>query len=143
MCHHEEVTVDVAASPERLFEYLDDPTRLGGHMTKPSGMMLGGSMSYEVDERGGREVGSVIRMTGAILGLRLGVRRDRDRAHSASTQGVGDARTAADDRDRLLSQSGLLRHLSLPLAKAYARWCVQRMADDVPEHFGTARATTI
>ena len=73
MCHHEEVTVDVATSPERLFEYLDDPTRLGGHMTKPSGMMLGGSMSYDVDERGGREVSSVIRMTGAILGLRLGV----------------------------------------------------------------------
>jgi len=42
-------------------------------MTKPSGMMLGGSMSCEVDERGGREVGSVIRMAGTILGLRLAV----------------------------------------------------------------------
>ena len=30
-------------------------------------------MSYEVDERGGREIGSAIRMTGAILGLRLAV----------------------------------------------------------------------
>src|SRR5829696_3118637 len=70
---HEEVTVHVAATPERLFAYLDDPTRLGGHMTKPSNMMLGGSMSYEVDERGGREVGPVIRMTGAVLGLRLAV----------------------------------------------------------------------
>jgi len=70
---HEEVTVHVAATPERLFAYLDDPTQLGGHMTKPSSMMLGGSMSYEVDERGGREVGSVIRMTGAVLGLRLAV----------------------------------------------------------------------
>ena len=162
--HHEQVTVHVAASAERLFEYLDDPTRLGGHMTKPSGMMLGGSMSYEFDERGGREVGSVIRMTGAILGLRLGVEeivteRIPPRRKVWETRGpqrmividsyrmefniendFGGAR-ATVFIDYVPAQSGLVRLMSLPLARAYARWCVQRMADDVQEHFGTARAT--
>jgi len=162
--HHEEVTVHVAASAERLFEHLDDPTRLGGHMTKPSGMMLGGSMSYEFDERGGREVGSVIRMTGAILGLRLGVEEivtERIPPRSKVWETRGPQRMIVIDSyrmgfniendpggaratvfiDYVPAQSGLVRLLSLPLARAYARWCVQRMADDVKEQFGTARAT--
>jgi hypothetical protein len=160
--HHEEVTVHVAAGAERLFEHLDDPTRLGGHMTKPSGMMLGGSMSYEF-ERGGREVGSIIRMTGTILGLQLGVEeivteRIPPRRKVWETRGPqrmmvidsyrmgfniendrGGAR-ATVFIDYLPAHSGLVRLLSLPIARAYARWCVQRMADDVQAHFGTAGA---
>lgn len=152
----------VATSPERVFEYLDDPTRLGRHMSKPSGMMLGGSMSYEFDERGGREVGSVIRMSGAILGLRLAVEeivteRIPPRRKAWETRGPqrmvvidsycmgfelenedGGAR-ATVFIDYLPAQRGVSRFLGLVLAKAYARWCVRRMAEDAREHFGTTR----
>jgi hypothetical protein len=53
---------EVDASPEVLFEYLDDPRRIGTHMQRPSTMMLGGRMSYVLDAAAGRAVGSVIRM---------------------------------------------------------------------------------
>lgn len=64
-------TVRSRASPEAVFERLDDPAALGSHMQKPSAMMLDGTMRYELDEGWGRAVGSVIRMTGNVLALRL------------------------------------------------------------------------
>lgn len=64
-------TVRTRSSPEDVFGRLDDPTALGSHMQKPSAMMFGGTMRYELDEGRGRTVGSVIRMTGNVLGLRL------------------------------------------------------------------------
>ncbi|MCY1745282.1 MULTISPECIES: hypothetical protein [Ensifer] len=41
-----ETVTDIAASPETLFDFLDDQATLGSHMGKPSMMMLGGRMSY-------------------------------------------------------------------------------------------------
>ncbi|HAJ46135.1 MAG TPA: polyketide cyclase, partial [Alphaproteobacteria bacterium] len=62
------------AKLDAVFEFLDTPAKAGGHMEKPSMMMMGGSMTYETDARGGREVGSVITMGGNFLWLRLSVR---------------------------------------------------------------------
>lgn len=36
-------------------------------------MMAGGSMAYHMDVMGGREVGSIVRMSGRALGIRLGL----------------------------------------------------------------------
>ncbi|MDR7031099.1 SRPBCC family protein [Rhizobium rosettiformans] len=66
-------TVALSALAERVFELLDNPTFLGAHMEEPSVMVLGASMKYNLDEAEGRAVGSVIRMTGSILGLGLSV----------------------------------------------------------------------
>jgi len=70
---HLERTVLVATEPARLFAALDDPARFGAHMSKPSAAMLGGTMRYELDAAAGQAVGSIIRMTGNVLGLTLSV----------------------------------------------------------------------
>lgn len=63
----------VSFQPAAVFDVLDDHRRLGRHMGKPSVMMLGGSMHTVLDDKGGREVGSVIRAEGSVLGLRLSI----------------------------------------------------------------------
>ncbi|WP_234823122.1 hypothetical protein [Ensifer adhaerens] len=68
-----EAIADIAASPQALFDYLDDQASLGLHMQEPSMMMLGGRMSYAFDDARGRAVGFVIRMQGKMLGLVLSV----------------------------------------------------------------------
>ncbi|MCQ1571370.1 hypothetical protein NFO65_11495 [Neorhizobium galegae] len=50
---------------------LDDPTVLGAHMEKPSVMMLGATMTCDLDDAKGHAIGSVIRITESILGIRL------------------------------------------------------------------------
>ena len=47
---HESATVGVAMAPERLFERLEDHSRLAAHMEKPSMMTLGGRLAYTFDE---------------------------------------------------------------------------------------------
>lgn len=69
--HRSEVDVDIDA--HRLFAYLDDHKRLAGHMEKPSLMMAGATMRVETDTLRGQAVGSVIRVTGRVLGLNLAV----------------------------------------------------------------------
>lgn len=71
--HADALTVEVPAKSEVLFDYLDDPARLGAHMEKPSMMMMGGRMTYPFDEAKGRAIGSVITMGGNMLGMKLSV----------------------------------------------------------------------
>lgn len=58
--------VVVGALPRELFDFLDDPSRLGAHMRESSWMLDGGRMSCALDERQGRAVGSVIRLSGRV-----------------------------------------------------------------------------
>ena len=44
-----EKSVELAAPATAVFEHLDDFTRLGEHMMRPSWMMAGSRMSYEFD----------------------------------------------------------------------------------------------
>lgn len=157
---HEEVSVSAAVGADRLFAWLDDPARLGGHMTKPSFMMLGGGMTYAVDDRGGSAVGSVIRMSGTILGLRLDVEEVvtehvTPRRKVWETRGPqrmiviesyrmgfevedeGDEARARIFIDYVPARAGFTRLLGALLARPYARWCVRRMAQDAREHFTT------
>jgi hypothetical protein len=71
--HSAECVVGVAASPQTLFDYLDDPRRLGSHMEKASWRTGWSRMNYDLDARAGREVGSEIWMTGRVPGLPLDV----------------------------------------------------------------------
>ena len=69
--YHDHVEAIIPASQAEVFAHLDDHTRLAAHMEKRSMMMLGGRMTYELDDAQGRAVGSVIRMGGSFLGLSL------------------------------------------------------------------------
>ena len=153
-----EAVADIAASPESLFEYLDDQASLGSHMQKPSMMMLGGRMSYTFDYTRGRTVGSIIGMQGNVLGLTLSVEEvvieHQPPARKVwETKGhpdllvIGPYRMgfeihASGGRSRLrvfidydyaaTSMGSLLGPLLGPI---YARWCVGRMAKDATTRF--------
>ncbi|MDK1491180.1 SRPBCC family protein [Sinorhizobium sp. 7-81] len=150
--------VDVAASPNALFDYLDDQARLGSHMQKPSMMMLGGQMSYELDDAQGRAVGSVIRMEGTMLGVRLVVEevvierlpprrkvwetRGRPELIAIGAYCLGFEIEAAGQSSRLrvfidydYPRSVLGRILGWIFGPIYARWCVKRMAEDAVRTF--------
>lgn len=153
-----EAKARVAAAPETLFAYLDDPRSLGGHMEKPSAMMLGGGMRYAFDAGGGRAVGSVISMKGYVLGLSLTLDEVvTDRAPPArkvwetratpnllviGPYRMGFEIAAAQAQSQLrvfidfdLPRRGLSRLLGAWFGHPYARWCVERMAQDAARHF--------
>ena len=67
--HRSEAAVD--ADARSLFALLDDHRRLAGHMEKPSLMMAGATMQVETDALLGQAIGSLIRITGRVLGLNL------------------------------------------------------------------------
>lgn len=70
MRHYEEILV-LPASPERVFAFADDFRRFSSHMNESSWMMAGSTMTTKLDDREGKEVGSVVRMEGTVLGMRL------------------------------------------------------------------------
>ncbi len=143
----------IAAEPSRLFAALDDPARFGAHKWKPSAAMLGGSMRYELDAKRGKAVGSVIRMTGEVLGPTLTVSQivtERTppvrkvwettgeprllilsgyrMGFAIAPEGTGSRLTVFIDY-RL--PSGLaLGAVSRMLGPVYARWCLERIVAD-------------
>ncbi|ASP56636.1 SRPBCC family protein (plasmid) [Sinorhizobium medicae] len=163
--HTAQAIADVATSANVLFDYLDDQASLGSHMQKPSMMMLGGRMSYEFDEARGRTVGSVIRMRGNILGLVLSVEeviteQQPPRRKVWETRGrpnllvIGAYRMGFEiiALGRAASRLRVFIDYDYPAAIAakflgpmfgpiYARWCVNRMANDAKNAFeGSARS---
>ena len=160
-----DAVVHIAASPELIFAHLDDQTHLGGHMEKPSMMMMGGYMTYAFDQTGGRAAGSVIKMGGHFLGLDLSVEEvvtvhAPPRMKVWETQGqphlliigayrMGFELTPSDagsrlrvfiEYDPLTTFAG--RILSFLFAPIYARWCVGQMARDAERHFRLSPAKT-
>ena len=71
MTRHYERDRFVAATPAEVFSFIDDHARFSSHMNESSWMMGGGSMSVELDEAKGQAVGSHIRLSGRVLGVRL------------------------------------------------------------------------
>ena len=68
-----ESTADVQAETSVVFDYLDDHARLSAHMSERSWMMAGSRMALELDAAEGRAVGSRIRLSGRVLGIKLWV----------------------------------------------------------------------
>ena len=147
---HEEVVLNVSAPPAAVFAHLDDFERLGRHMGESSMMMGGGRMVYGFDQGRGQAVGSRLAMTGSAFGLRLSlqeevVERDPPRRKVWRTLGrphllvighyeLGFELFAAGGGSRLrvwinyeLPPGGALL---APLARLYARWCLNRMASE-------------
>jgi hypothetical protein len=162
LIHHDEEVVEVGAPPAVLFAHLDDQERLASHMEKPSMMMLGGRMFYEFDADKGRAVGSVIRMGGNFLWLKLLVEevitvrepprlktwetRDAPQLVVIGAYRMGFEISPANDASALRvfidyqRPSGVIgQALGALFAPFYARWCVSRMAKDAVRHFAPGK----
>ena len=149
--HHLESVVQVGASPAALFAELDDHDRLVSHMMRSSAMMAGSTMRFGYDEGAGRAVGSKISMSGRMLGLNLSadeVITEREPPFRKSWETVGEPRLlviggyhmgfeiapeAEHSRLRLFidyeDSPPPWRWLGRLLGRAYARWCVENMAN--------------
>jgi len=131
-------------------------TRCG--LSRPS-MRLGGRMSYEFDQTEGREIGRRIRMTGAILGMRLYVEEtivERRAPYKKvwETSGrwplllvIGSDRMGFDiEAMQKFSNPSVFIEYNAPststerligavLGPSYACWCVDRIASDAAIRF--------
>ncbi|MCA0270891.1 MAG: SRPBCC family protein [Proteobacteria bacterium] len=152
----------IRATPQEVFDYLDDPERIGTHMSGASLMMAGGSMRQYLDADRGRTVGSVIRMEGRMMGLSLHVEEaitERRPPARKLWETIGPQRMIVIGDYRLGFETepiaegtelrvfidyslpaGLIGHLLGPfLAPLYARWCVSRITDGTRNHFAAGR----
>lgn len=155
---HLEAVVHLDTDSQTAFDYLDDHESLAGHMTSSSSMMAGGSMAFAFDEARGRIVGSVISMTGNVLGIALSAQEEvtervpplRKAWETTGTPRLlvigqycmGFELTPANDGCELRVfidyslPTGFGRLLGLIAGRGYARWCVNAMARDAERHFG-------
>jgi hypothetical protein len=160
MPYHVEHAVRIPATAPVLFEYLDDPARLGAHMGKSSWMMAGARMTYAFDAAKGRSAGGRIRLSGRMLGLTLSVDEVVTRHEPPFRKAwktVGTPRLLIMGNYEMgfevepdASASRLRVHISyeLPhgawwlagwlLGGLYAHWCVRSMANDAARHFSAA-----
>ena len=155
---HKEFSVDVAAPPEAVFAFLDDPKALGAHMGRRSAMMMGGRMAYRFDADSARTVGSVIRMEGSLLGLWLAVTevvtaREPPTHKAWETRGpqrivvmagyrMGFDVTPSGNVSRVrlfidydLPEGWLGRLLAGAVADLYAAWCLRKMGESARSNF--------
>ena len=149
--HRSEIVLPV--EPERLFAHLDDHRRLSGHMEKPSLMTAGASMRIDTDAGHGQAVGSVIRMSGRVLGVRLGLEEvvtEHAPPQRKVWETVGEPTLLVIGAYRMgftiapmgggtrlivfidyrLPTQGIGWVLGLLLGRPYAAWCTRRMAGD-------------
>ena len=68
---HEEYSAPINASAERVFNKLDDQTRLSAHMSKRSWKLGWGKMETVLDAQQGRSAGSHIVLRGRVFGIQL------------------------------------------------------------------------
>ncbi len=161
LAHCDESKALVQAAPDQVFAHVDDHTRLSSHMSEPSWKMGGGRMQTELDEGRGQRVGSRIRLSGQVLGVRLSVEEtvtERYPPHRKVWTTTGTPRLLVIGHYRMgfeLSPQGnasMLRVFieyawpeALParwlgrlFGRYYARWCTRQMVDDVVKHFAPA-----
>ncbi len=150
---HHRSHVDVAIDAHSLFAHLDDHRRLAAHMEKRSLMMAGATMRVETDALKGQTVGSVMRITGRVLGVDLMVEevvtervpplrktwetRGEPRLLVIGAYRMGFTISPHGNRSRLvvfidygLPPRGFGHWLALLFGRAYAAWCTRRMATD-------------
>ncbi len=154
---HEKHSAPINAPAERVFDLLDDQTRLTEHMSRRSWKLGWGKMDTVLDAQEGRAVGSHIVLRGRVFGLRLHLdevvtRReppltktwetvDEPRLLVIGSYRMGFDLIPAETTTRLrvaidydLPTKGISRLLGRLLGRAYAKWCTRRMVRDT-QHF--------
>lgn len=156
-----EDVADLAASSEDVFAFLDNHDRLSGHMAQPSWMLGGGSFSVHWDTARGKAVGSRITLRGRAFGVSMSVVEE---VYEYAPPWFKSWRTVGMPQLLILSHyrmgfrlaphdavvqlriaieydlpaKALLRWVSRPLARLYAKWCVQQMLSEARSHFSPA-----
>lgn len=64
-------TKNYSASPEIVFQYLDDLGVTGMHMTKPSMMMMGSKLNLQYLSKNKKGFGTKYRWTGKMIGMNM------------------------------------------------------------------------
>jgi len=159
--HHDESSALVSASPERVFALIDDHERLSSHMSQSSWQMGGGRMKTLLDEHRGQRVGSHIRVSGRVLGIKLSldeVVTEREPPSRKVWETVGAPRLLVIGPYRMgfdvtsQGNGSLLRvfiDYALPspwperwltrvFGGYYAHWCTQRMVNDAVRQFASS-----
>jgi len=160
--YHHATTVDVAALPEDVFAFVDDHARLSAHMGKRSWMMAGGRMSVETDAQRGKAVGSKIRMSGSVLGVKVvleeavvervpPLRKVWETVGAPELVVIGPYRMGVRitpsakgcemtvSIDYRLPSSKIGQWLGKAFGRTYARWCTEKMAHDTRQFFSSKR----
>ena len=155
---HAEHSAVIQAPAERVFDWLDDQTRLSQHMSKRSWKMGWGKMETALDERRGRAVGSHIVLRGRVFGIYLYLDEvvvDHDPPFRKAWETVGAPRLlvigpyrmgfdlapmGADAKLRVfidyqMATTGIARLLGRLFGRSYANWCVRQMAEDAQHSF--------
>jgi hypothetical protein len=158
LCRHYEHSALIPASPDSVFAYVDDQTRLSSHMSRPSWRMGGGRMEIELDSGRGRSVGSHIRLKGRVFGIPLGVneivternplrRKVWETTDSPELLVIGHYRMGFEITpsepgstlrvfiDYALPDKPPARWLGYLFARRYAAWCTIQMVEDALNHF--------
>ena len=158
--HHLESSALINASAEDVFAFVDDHARFSSHMDESSWMMGGGRMSVDLDPSLGQAVGSHIRLSGRVFGIRLYLdevvtRRDPPINKVWETVGVpqllvigaykmgvqitpvsgGSRMRVFIDYERPKGWSTYW--LGLLFGRFYANWCVNQMLRGAVENFAT------
>ncbi len=155
---HYERSQIVGASIEEVFDFVDDHVQFSAHMGKSSGMMVGGSMDVDLDEREGQSVDSHIRMRGSILGVEIFLdevvtvherpsRKEWETVGSPHLIVIGSYKMGVHltpgESGTLVRvfidydlPSGVVTHeLGRLFGNVYAKWCVDQMLEGVVQRF--------
>lgn len=148
----------VNADSGALFAQLDDQRRLSSHMSKSCWKVGGVKMLIEFDQKASEAVGSHMRLSGRVFGIRLVVEEvvtERMPPFTKTWRTVGSPRLLFIGQDQMkfqisphprgsrlrvfidygLPESRFGRWLGRWFAGFYARWCTQQMVQDAARHF--------
>lgn len=155
---HYEESRNIAAFPKEIFDFVDNPLNLSKHMEEPRPQMLWGWMKNSPDEKGGREVGSIIIIKGSVLGINIFLKEkiierevpikktwqtfDKINLVVIGHYTMGCEITPEGNNSNLkvfidyeLPNSLKTRWLGYLLGNLYAKWCVRQMLNDTKKHF--------
>jgi len=155
---HYEENIIIPVAPDDVFSYADDHTNFSSHMNKSSWMMGGGKMTTHPDDRNFQKVGSHLRMSGTVFGIKLfldEVITHHQPPYRKEWQTVGDLDIIVIGHYKLgfeikpensnsklkvyidynLPNSFKTRLLGILFGRFYAKWCVNQMISGVGKHF--------
>jgi hypothetical protein len=148
-------TVDIKASAESVFAYVDDIRNIGWHMTERSSMaMMGSRLELEIVSKQSTGLGATYRYSGTMMGLSLDFSESVTRYipnREKIWHTIGEPRlliissyemrlaveplSAASSRLTIsiayeLPRSTFWRIVGRLLAGPYSRWCLRQMVGD-------------